>query len=68
MTNTKPWYTSKTIWGSLIAMLAGISSAFGFDFDASIQSGLVDGILIVIAAAGSLMAIYGRLSAIYAIE
>ncbi len=68
MTNTKPWYTSKTIWGSLIAMIAGISGAFGFELDASIQTGLVDGVLKVVAAAGSLLAIYGRLSATNAID
>ena len=63
MNNSKPWYTSKTIWGSLIAMFAGVGSAFGLDIDAGLQAGLVDGILKVIAAAGSLLAIYGRFSA-----
>ena len=63
MTGSKPWYTSKTIWGSLVAMIAGIGSAFGFDLDAQSQAGLVDGILKIISAAGSLMAIYGRFSA-----
>ncbi len=63
MKNAKPWYASKTIWGSLIAMFAGIGSAFGLDIDASTQAGLVDGTLKVVAAAGSLLAIYGRFSA-----
>lgn len=68
MTNTKPWYTSKTIWGSLIAMIAGISSAFGLELDATTQADLLDGVLKVIAAGGSLLAIYGRLSATNAID
>ena len=68
MKNSKPWYASKTIWGSLIAMLAGISSAFGFEIDIPTQSELVDGALKVAAAAGSLLAIYGRFSATQPIE
>ncbi len=63
MKNAKPWYTSKTIWGSLIAMTAAVGSAFGFEFNANLQQGLVDGNLQIVAAAGSLLAIYGRLSA-----
>ncbi len=63
MTGSKPWYTSKTIWGSLVAMLAGIGSAFGFDLGGQIQADLVDGILKIIATAGSLLAIYGRFAA-----
>jgi len=68
MTNSKPWYTSKTIWGSLIAMMAGIASAFGFDLDGQSQAGLVDGILMLISAAGSLLAVYGRFAATRPIE
>ncbi len=63
MTHSKPWYQSKTIWGSLIAMIAGIGSAFGLDLDATAQAGLVDGILSLITAAGAVLAIYGRFSA-----
>lgn len=63
MAGSKPWYTSKTIWGSLIAMVAGIGSAFGLDLDAQTQAGLVEGMLKIISAAGSLLAIYGRFSA-----
>ncbi len=63
MTGSKPWYTSKTIWGSLVAMVAGIGSALGFDLGAQIQADLVDGILKIIATAGSLLAIYGRFAA-----
>ncbi len=63
MKNVKPWYTSKTIWGSLIAMAAAVGSAFGFELDATLQQGLVDGILQIVSTAGSLLAIYGRFSA-----
>ncbi len=68
MTNSKPWYTSKTIWGSLIAMIAGIGSAFGFEIDPQSQAGLVDSILKLVSAAGSLLAVYGRFSATQPID
>lgn len=68
MAGNKPWYTSKTIWGSLVAMIAGIGSAFGLDLDPQTQAGLVDEFLKIISAAGSLMAIYGRFSATQPID
>ncbi len=68
MNGNKPWYTSKTIWGSLIAMIAGIGGAFGLDLDPQTQAGLVDGILKIVSAAGSLLAIYGRFSATQPID
>ena len=68
MTGSKTWYTSKTIWGSLIAMIAGIGGAFGLDLDPQTQVGLVDGVLKIVSAAGSLLAIYGRFSAIQPID
>lgn len=63
MTDSKPWYLSKTIWGSLIAMLAGIGSAFGLDLDVPSQANLVDAILKLVSVAGSLLAVYGRFAA-----
>ena len=68
MKHAKPWYASKTIWGSLVAMIAGIAGAFGHGIDPDLQTSLVDGLLKVIAAAGSLMAIYGRVSAVSRID
>ena len=62
------WCDAKTIWGSLIAMIAGIGGAFGFDLDPQTQAGLVDGILKIVSAAGSLLAIYGRFSATQPID
>ena len=62
------WYTSKTIWGSLIAMIAGVGGAFGLDLDPQTQAGLVDGVLKIVSAAGSLLAIYGRFSATQPID
>ena len=29
MDDTKPWYMSRTVWGSLVAIAASIGGAFG---------------------------------------
>jgi len=63
MIDEKPWYESKTIWGSLIAVAAALSATFGFSIDQATQSELSDVLIQFIGAAGSLLAIYGRLSA-----
>ncbi|MDD9910850.1 MAG: hypothetical protein OXR62_14325 [Ahrensia sp.] len=68
MNNIKPWYASKTIWGSLIAVLAAAGSAVGIDVDAQSQAHLVDAALQLTAVAGSLFAVFGRLTADTLIE
>ncbi|MEL6920584.1 MAG: hypothetical protein AAFO77_06100 [Pseudomonadota bacterium] len=68
MEQSKPWYLSKTIWGSLIAVIAALLSGVGLDIDERSQAVLVDTILQGIAVVGSLFAIVGRLSASTLIE
>ena len=63
MVDEKPWYESKTIWGSLIAVAAALSATIGIDLDAPTQSQLASVLVQIAGAAGSLLAIYGRLSA-----
>lgn len=59
MNGSKSFWQSKTIWGSLTAIVASILAGSGkFDYDSSVL--LVNQI---IAAAGSLYAIYGRVVA-----
>ncbi len=63
MVDEKPWYESKTIWGSLVAVAAALTATLGVNLDALTQADLA-GVLVQIAGAvGSLVAIYGRLSA-----
>jgi len=68
MNETKPWYTSKTIWGSLVAFGAGIATFFGLEIEPQTQTLFTDTILQIVAVLASLFAIFGRLSATSAIE
>lgn len=63
MSGTTPWYASKTIWGSIIAVGAGIATVFGLKLDAPLQDQL--GSLLASAGeiAGGLLAFYGRVVA-----
>ena len=63
MIDEKPWYLSKTIWGSLIAVGAALASAVGLNIDAQNQQLISDAIMQFIVAGGALFSIYGRLSA-----
>jgi hypothetical protein len=64
MISEKNWYYSKTIWGSLVAVLAAIGSAAGLSIDTGSQGELVDALVQLCGALGALFAIYGRFSAI----
>lgn len=68
MLDYKPWYTSKSIWGSLVAVSAVIASAFGVEIDERTQSVLVDVSLQIVAVGGSLFSVLGRLNATSRIE
>lgn len=63
MIDEKPWYLSKTIWGSLVAVGAALASTVGLSIDGESQLAISEAILQVVAAAGALFSIYGRLSA-----
>ena len=63
MIEEKPWYLSRTIWGSLIAVAAALGSILGISLDQAIQTELVDIVVQLAGAAGALVAIYGRLAA-----
>ena len=68
METLKPWHHSKTVWGSLIALAATIAAAFGIDIDGDAQTALVEVILQLVTVGGSLMAVFGRISATTMIE
>lgn len=63
MGELKNWYMSKTVWGGLVAILASCANLLGLDIAPHEQSGLVDGLTALAAAAGGLVAIWGRISA-----
>lgn len=68
MDSFKPWYASKTIWASIISLVAVSASAFGVDIDAELQTAFVETVLQVVAVAGSVMAVVGRVGATSMIE
>ncbi len=68
MNNTKPWYTSKTIWGSLVAVTAAMASVFGLEIESQTQIVLTEAILQGVTIVASLFAVFGRLGAKSIIE
>lgn len=62
--DTKAWYTSKSVWGSFMAIVASIAAISGIDFDAPVKDELAD----IFAGAGSLvggaLSLYGRFVAV----
>ena len=63
MVDEKPWFMSKTIWGSLISVAAAFTATLGISLDPSAQGEIADALVQLIGAAGALIAIYGRLTA-----
>lgn len=63
MNEQKNWYMSKTVWGGVVAILASCANLLGLEISADEQGGLVDGLSALAAAAGGLIAIWGRISA-----
>ena len=68
MDDNKPWYQSKTIWGSLIMLASLALPAFGLvSLTPDQQSMMVNNIVGVVDAVlgliGGILAIYGRFTA-----
>ncbi|MBP1850896.1 hypothetical protein [Rhizobium halophytocola] len=63
MDTTKTWYTSRTVWGGLIAVAAPLLQLGGLDLDQGLQGDLADTAVTLAGAVGGLLAIWGRLAA-----
>ncbi len=63
MTDTKRWYESKTVWGAVVTLLALIAGSFGLRIGASEQAALVELAPQLVAIAGAVVALVGRLTA-----
>ena len=63
MNNTKPWWQSKTVWASIIAVLAGMASLAGINLDATLQDELANLITAAAEVASGAVALLGRLQA-----
>ena len=56
----KPWYLSKTVWGSLVAILAALAGLFDIELTPDDQARAVDLVVQAIGAMGALVALVGR--------
>ncbi|MFB2551020.1 hypothetical protein [Ensifer soli] len=63
MEDSKVWYESRTIWGGLVAILASCANLAGLEIGADEKGALVEMLATLAAAAGGLVAIYGRVRA-----
>ncbi len=57
--NSKPWYLSKSIWGSLIVVAATITQMFGIDIGD--PTGWLEPMMVL---NGAILALYGRVKAV----
>ncbi|MCY0094451.1 hypothetical protein [Hoeflea ulvae] len=63
MTDSKPWWQSKTLWGAIVTLgSAGLGLA-GLDVSDADREALIELLTSLGAAIGGLMAIFGRITA-----
>lgn len=63
MTTAKPWYLSRTIWASIVAILSSGAGLLGIPIGGVDDAALTDAVLQAVTAVAGLVAIFGRLSA-----
>lgn len=63
MDTVKPWYRSRTIWASIVTVVAGLGAAFGLNFGEAQQAEATEAILQAVTAVCGLLAIIGRVVA-----
>lgn len=59
----KPWYLSKTVWGGVLAIAASLANLAGLGISSLEQAELADHMTALLAAAGGIIAIAGRIVA-----
>jgi hypothetical protein len=60
---TTLWWQSKTVWGGIIALLAGFATLAGVKLDATLQDQLAELVIGIANVAGGAIAWYGRVKA-----
>lgn len=63
MTDSKPWYLSRTIWASLITIVTAAAGILGVPVAGIDNAALADTLLQAVTAISGLVAIFGRLGA-----
>ena len=61
--DTKKWYESKTIWGSIVTIAASVAGMFGHPIDEATQANIMTNITSAITAIGGLWTMFGRIAA-----
>lgn len=62
MTDTKSWYTSKTVWTVLVMLLSVMARNFGIDLG-PFEAEMSDLVLDVVAVAAGAIALWSRIAA-----
>jgi len=68
MEQAKPWYLSRTIWASLVAVAASLAAMLGIAVDDADAGALADRLAQAVAALAAIVAILGRIFARSRIE
>ena len=63
MFEEKSWWASKTVWGGLLALVAGVAGVFGYQLLPADQSALVEIGAAIASSVGGAIAIWGRVRA-----
>ena len=63
MTDSKPWYLSRTIWASLITIVTAAAGILGVPVAGIDNQALTETLLQAVTAISGLVAIFGRLGA-----
>ncbi len=63
MTDSKPWYLSRTIWAAIVTIVVAVLGLFGLPFDSLDQTATVEALLQAATAIAGLVALLGRLMA-----
>jgi hypothetical protein len=64
MSGTTLWWQSKTVWGSFVAMAAGLTGIIGLDLSAPLQNEISDILYSGGALVGGALSLYGRIKAV----
>lgn len=63
MDETKPWWQSKTIWGSVVMVIAVVAQFFNVSIDDAARSEIVEILSSLGGVVGAALAVFGRITA-----
>lgn len=63
MTESKPWYLSRTVWASIVALALSMAGLLGVDTGTVDPAGLTETLLQAATAIATLIALVGRIAA-----